>query len=124
MVAVLQSESTHHNPSYLVFIQPKRHNYPYILHKNRGLRMEDYKDDQGTTDGAAGDGGAPSHKRLNMHDMSAIRRAMSRVYRDMRNGVLVTADGMRLAQVLNLIANLHERSELEARITALEGKQP
>ena len=85
--------------------------------------MADYTDDQDTTDGAAGDGGAPSHKRLNLHDMSAIRREMSRVYRDMRNGVLVTADGMRLAQVLNLIANLHERSDLEQRIAKLEERK-
>ena len=84
--------------------------------------MYDHTDEQDETGSTAGDGGSPSLKRLNLHDMSAIRREMSRVYRDMRNGVLITADGMRLAQVLNLIANLHERSELEARITALEGK--
>lgn len=84
--------------------------------------MEDFTDDQDETGGVAGDGGAPSPKRTNLHNMSAIRREMSRVYRDMRNCILTTADGMRLAQVLNLIANLHERSELESRIAALEEK--
>ena len=85
--------------------------------------MTDCTDETNENDAMSGNGGVTSLKRLNLHDMSAIRREMSKVYRDMRNNVLSTADGMRLAQVLNLIANLHERSELEARLTALEEKQ-
>jgi hypothetical protein len=49
-----------------------------------------------------------------------IRRELSRVYRDMRVGILNTSDGTRLAYVLAVMARLVEQTEDESRIEALE----
>lgn len=58
--------------------------------------------------------------RLNLNNLEALRREMSRVYRDMRGGKIETQDGTRLVYVLAELGKMFERCELEARILALE----
>jgi len=57
---------------------------------------------------------------LNLHDLEAIRREMSRVYRDMRSDRIDTQDGTRLIYALSQIGKLIEATVIEARIEALE----
>ncbi len=59
--------------------------------------------------------------RLNLHELDAIRREMTRVYRDMRCGKLHSQDGTRLVYVLGELRKMFEVCELEKRIEALEG---
>lgn len=58
--------------------------------------------------------------RLNLNNLEALRREMSRVYRDMRGGKIEAQDGTRLVYVLAELGKMFERCELEARILALE----
>jgi hypothetical protein len=58
-----------------------------------------------------------------LDSLRGVRRELTKVYRDMRQGKLDTQDGTRLAFVLNVIAKLIETSDLEARIEALEKQQ-
>lgn len=58
--------------------------------------------------------------RLNLNNLEALRREMSRVYRDMRTNQIETQDGTRLVYVLAEVAKMFERCELEARIAELE----
>ena len=64
----------------------------------------------------------PRHARIDLHDLAAIRWELASVYRDMRGGKIETGDGTKLAYVLNLLGQAHEREDLEARVTALESK--
>mgnify|MGYP003430302272 CR=1 FL=1 len=57
---------------------------------------------------------------INLHDFDAVRREMSRVYRDMRSGRIDTQDGTRLVYALSQIAKLHEIVEIERRVNELE----
>jgi hypothetical protein len=64
----------------------------------------------------------PRHAKIDLHDLASIRREMAAVYRDMRGGKIETGDGTKLAYVLNLLGQAHEREDLESRVTALESK--
>jgi hypothetical protein len=59
--------------------------------------------------------------RLNLHDLDAVRREMTKVYKDMRTGNLHPQDGARLVYVLGELRKMFEICELEKRIEALEG---
>lgn len=59
---------------------------------------------------------------LNLHNLDAVRREMSRVYRDMRGRRIDSQDGTRLVYVLSQIAKVHEIAELEKKIEAIEAR--
>lgn len=61
--------------------------------------------------------------RLNLHNLEAIRREMTKVYRDMRTNVIDTQDGTRLVYVLGEVRKMFEVIDLERRINQLEEKQ-
>ena len=68
---------------------------------------------------AAADDGDPT-PRMNLHNIDGVRREMSRVYRDMRGGVIATQDGTRLVYVLSELRKMFEVCELEKRIERME----
>ena len=61
---------------------------------------------------------APRVGRLDT--LQAVRRELSRVYRDARTGKIDTADASRLGFLLVSLAKIIEGSTLEQRIAALE----
>jgi hypothetical protein len=63
---------------------------------------------------------APRRSRLRLDTMDRIRREVTRLYREGRDGERDTQDVSRLANVLALIARMIEGGQLEARIAALE----
>lgn len=62
----------------------------------------------------------PTPRRINLHNLGAVRREMNSVYRDMRAGKLATQDGARLVYVLGEVRKAIEAEIIEARITQLE----
>ena len=58
--------------------------------------------------------------RMNLNNVDGVRREMSRVYRDMRGGVIATQDGTRLVYVLSELRKMFEVCELEKRIERME----
>lgn len=62
--------------------------------------------------------------RLPLKSVEDVRREMARVYRDMRSNRLDRADGCKLAYVLSSLGKLIELSDLERRISILEGRDP
>ncbi len=62
----------------------------------------------------------PTYRPGALSTTREIRRELSRVYRDMRVGLLNTSDGTKLAYVLAVMARLVEQTEDELRIEALE----
>ena len=59
--------------------------------------------------------------RINLHDLDAVRREMTRVYKGMRTREIPTQEGTRLVYVLGEIRKMFEICELEKRITARGG---
>ena len=55
-----------------------------------------------------------------LDNLKAVRRELSRVYKDSRQGRIPTSDGTRLAFILTAIAKVIEQSDLERRVEALE----
>lgn len=68
----------------------------------------------------AGRGGT-RHPAPRLDSLEAVRRELAAVYRAARRGDMDSRDATRLAYVLDRIANLIEASDIEARITAIEG---
>lgn len=62
----------------------------------------------------------PTPSRIDLKTIDDVRLEMARVYRDMKSGVIETADGTKLAYVLAQIGKLIETHEVEKRIEALE----
>src|SRR5690606_23904086 len=62
----------------------------------------------------------PTPARIDLKTIDDVRLEMARVYRDMKSGVIETADGTKLAYVLAQIGKLIETHEVEKRIEALE----
>ena len=58
--------------------------------------------------------------RLKLETVQNVRRELARIYREARRGELKVETATRLAYLLDLMSRLIERSELEARIEALE----
>lgn len=58
--------------------------------------------------------------KINLHDADAIRRELSAVYRDMRQGRIDPADGTKLAYVLDMIRKAYETGMLAERLEMLE----
>lgn len=63
-----------------------------------------------------------SHTRakIDLRNAHAIRRELASVYRDMRSGQIETADGTKLAYVLDMIRKSYETAVLEERINLIE----
>lgn len=55
-----------------------------------------------------------------LHTVGAIRREITRLYRDSRRGLVAVQDCARWANVLFLAARLIEGQEIEARVSRLE----
>jgi len=55
-----------------------------------------------------------------LNTLQAVRRELSRVYREARTGKIDTADASRLGFLLVSLAKIMESSDLEQRIEALE----
>lgn len=58
--------------------------------------------------------------RAKLASVSDVNREIQRVYRECRSGVLNVSDGSKLANILAMIARIHEASNLEERIAKLE----
>ena len=65
----------------------------------------------------------PKRYRAKLSSVRDVNREIQRVYRECRSGLLDVSDGSKLAHILSLIARIHETSDLEARLAALEGRQ-
>ena len=64
----------------------------------------------------------PASKRLKLETASHVRRELAKIYRETRRGELPTQTATRLAYLLEVLSRQIERSDLEKRIEALEGK--
>ena len=58
--------------------------------------------------------------KIDLRDAHAIRRELSSVYRDMRNGTIEAQDGTRLAYVLDMIRKAYETSVMQERLELME----
>ena len=65
----------------------------------------------------------PKRYRAKLSSVADVNREIQRVYRECRSGLLDVSDGSKLAHILSLIARIHETSDLEARLTALEAQR-
>ena len=67
---------------------------------------------------------APTQRltRIKLGTIREIRAELSRVYREARSGKIDTTTATRLAYLLDLMARMVERGELENRIEKLETK--
>lgn len=57
-------------------------------------------------------------KRLNT--LGQVRREMTAVYQDMREGIIQTQDGSRLVYALGQIAGVIETEQIERRLESIE----
>lgn len=62
----------------------------------------------------------PSPPKIDLRNAHAIRREMANVYRDMRCGNIATADGTKLAYVLEHLRKAYETAVIEERLVKLE----
>jgi hypothetical protein len=62
----------------------------------------------------------PTPQKIDLRDAAAIRRELGSVYRDMRAGRIETADGTKLAYVLDAIRKAFEAEVLAARLEIFE----
>lgn len=74
-----------------------------------------------TIEGASGEL-LPHPKEIKLKTADDVRLEMARVYRDMRQGRIDTADGTKLTYVLTAITKAIETGQLEERLLALEEK--
>jgi len=58
--------------------------------------------------------------RIPLRTVDDVSRELARLYRQMKAGQIATADGTKLAYVLNLLRQAIETGQLEQRIEALE----
>lgn len=63
---------------------------------------------------------APTPPKIDLRHTKAIRRELASVYRDMRSGRILTADGTKLAYVLDMLRKSYETALLEERIIEIE----
>lgn len=62
----------------------------------------------------------PTPPKIDLRNSHAIRRELASVYRDMRNGNIDTADGTKLAYVLDMVRKSYETAVLEDRLQQIE----
>ncbi len=66
----------------------------------------------------------PTPKRIKLTTVRGVRRELASVYSDCRQGRLDPSTGSKLTYILTAVAKVLEVSDLEARLIALETKQP
>ena len=62
--------------------------------------------------------------RLKLGSVRDVRKQLAVIYREARNGTLKPETATKLAFLLDLMARIIERSDLEARLVALEQRGP
>lgn len=62
----------------------------------------------------------PTTKKVDLHNLTAIRREMNSVYRDARNGKIEDAQGTKFIYMLNAIAKVYESEVLEADLREIK----
>lgn len=62
----------------------------------------------------------PTTKKIDLHDLTAIRREMNSVYRDARNGKIEDSQGSKFIYMLNAIAKVYESEVLEADLREIK----
>ena len=62
----------------------------------------------------------PTTKKVDLHNLTAIRREMNSVYRDARNGTIEDAQGTKFIYMLNAIAKVYESEVLEADLKQIK----
>ncbi|MBW8072377.1 MAG: hypothetical protein GJU77_01660 [Ferrovum sp.] len=62
----------------------------------------------------------PTPPVIHLKTADDVRLEMARVYRDMRQGKIETADGTKFAYVLGQLAKMIETGQLEARLELIE----
>ena len=62
----------------------------------------------------------PSTKKIDLHNLTAIRREMNSVYRDARNGMIEDSQGTKFIYMLNAIAKVYESEVLEADLKEIK----
>ena len=62
----------------------------------------------------------PTTKKIDLYNLTAIRREMNSVYRDARNGVIEDAQGTKFIYMLNAIAKTYESEVLEADLKQIK----
>ncbi len=62
----------------------------------------------------------PSTKKIDLHNLTAIRREMNSVYRDARNGKIEDAAGTKLIYMLSIITKVYESEVLEADLREIK----
>ncbi len=63
----------------------------------------------------------PTHMIIHLKNADNVRLELSKVYRDMRHGVIDAGDGTKFAYVLGQIGKMIESYDLETRLDLLEG---
>lgn len=63
---------------------------------------------------------SPKTAKISLKDSHAIRRELGAVYRDMRSKRIDSADGTKLAYVLDLLRRSYETCVLQDRLEKLE----
>ena len=66
----------------------------------------------------------PTSKKIDLHNLTAIRREMNSVYRDARNGKIEDAQGTKFIYMLNAIAKVYESEVLEADLREIKKLSP
>jgi hypothetical protein len=64
----------------------------------------------------------PKRYRCKLSSIADVNREIQRVYREARSNVLDTGDASKLAHILSMIARIHETTDLESRLAALEAR--
>ena len=62
----------------------------------------------------------PSTKKIDLHNLTAIRREMNSVYRDARNGTIEDSQGTKFIYILTAIAKVYESEVLEADLKEIK----
>ncbi len=65
---------------------------------------------------------APIPRPGSLSNIFRIQQEMGKVYRDARTGRIKPSDGTKLIYILNTMANLIEKGELEKRLDELESR--
>ena len=64
----------------------------------------------------------PGRRKAQLNTLEGVRRELARIYREAESGKRDTADASRLTFMLGQIGKLLELTEIERRLTAVEGR--
>lgn len=60
------------------------------------------------------------NKKIDLHDVHAVRREIGAVYRDMRHNTIEPQEGTRLVYVLNVLLKAHESCTLTSQVEMIK----